>query len=79
MCCEDKTWGENFSTVNIKYIGMQRVQELFLLDGWVEVGQFVLLMFSIFKEKEYNFQTNQNIALLYLHLRKKITKKCSIL
>ena len=29
---------------------MQRVQELFLLDGWVEVGQFVLLMFSIFKE-----------------------------
>ena len=60
-------------------IGMQCVKELFLLDGWVEVGQFVLLMFSICKEKEHKFQTNQNIALLYLHLRKKITQKCSIL
>ena len=36
------------------------------------------LMFSICKEKEYNFQKHQNIALLYLNLRKKITQKCSI-
>ena len=35
-------------------------------------------MFSICKEKEHNFQKHQNIALLYLNLRKKITKKCSI-
>ena len=36
------------------------------------------LMFSICKEKEHNFQKHQNIALLYLNLRKKIAQKCSI-
>ena len=44
------------------------MQELFCLDGWVE-GQFVLLMFCFFfKEKENNFQKNENIVLLYLEL-----------
>ena len=32
------------------------------------------LMFSICKEKEHNFQKHQNIALLYLNLRKNITQ-----
>ena len=32
------------------------------------------MMFSICKEQEHNFQKQQNIALLYLNLRKKSLK-----
>ena len=41
-------------------------------------GHACWMMFSICKEQEHNFQKQQNIALLYLNLRKKITQKCSI-
>ena len=36
-------------------IGMRSMQELIFLAGWVEVGQFVNLMFSFFHRKEKKF------------------------
>ena len=36
---------------------MRSTQELlFFLAGWVEMGQFVYLMFSFLSPKEHNFQ-----------------------
>ena len=64
---------KSFGTkAQVENVSMRSMQELFFSAKRVEMGNFVNIMFLIFvTEKEHNFQTDENIALLQLKRNKK--------